>query len=90
MGEYLLIPKGRAEQRLKFVETYRSYVINYNYGQDLVKNYIEKQGGTADKQALRWKLFLDLISSPRLPSNLLPASSSTASTVSTTASTSEE
>jgi len=67
---YGLYPKDRAEQRIKFIEKYRSYVINYNLGQDIVKNYIEKNGGTADQKDLRWKLFEKLLSTPQVPSNL--------------------
>lgn len=73
MGKFLLMSRARAIQRLNFVETYRSYVVNYNYGQDLVKQYIERQGGTPDNPDVRWKLFLELISSPRLPSALTQA-----------------
>ena len=63
--------KPRAEQRLKFIEQYRSYVINYNLGKDLVKTYIESLAdGSTEK---RWQSFADLISSPRLPSGLQPA-----------------
>jgi hypothetical protein len=62
----------RARQRLRFIEQYRSYVINYNYGLDMVKNHIESRGGTADKPERRWKEFTELISSPRLPSGLTP------------------
>ena len=36
-----------APQRTHFFDTYRSYVINYNLGKDLVRAYIEKHGGTA-------------------------------------------
>jgi hypothetical protein len=45
-------------------------VINYNLGQDLVRQYIEKRGGTADRPEERWREFAKLISSPRLPSGL--------------------
>jgi len=67
---YALTPRDRSEQRVRFIERYRSYVINYNYGQDLVKGYVEKQGGTADHPQERWRVFTELISSPRLPSGL--------------------
>jgi len=67
---YALTPRDRSEQRVRFIERYRSYVINYNYGQDLVKQYVEKHGGTADHPAERWRVFTGLISSPRLPSGL--------------------
>jgi hypothetical protein len=67
---YALTPRERSEQRMRFIERYRSYVINYNFGQDLVKGYVEKHGGTADHPQERWRVFTDLISSPRLPSGL--------------------
>ena len=68
--EYALFSRERAEQRVKFVETYRSYVINYNLGLDLVRQYVESQGGTADNPERRWSVFSELLSSPRLPSGL--------------------
>lgn len=66
-----LMPPDRARQRVKFIEKYRSYVINYNLGKDLVAEYIEAKGGTADNPQKRWTEFLTLISSPRLPSGLM-------------------
>jgi hypothetical protein len=67
---YGLMSPERAAQRLRFIEQYRGYVINYNLGQDLVREYIEKRGGTADHPQQRWDEFAKLISSPRLPSGL--------------------
>jgi hypothetical protein len=67
---YSLMSPERAAQRLRFVDAYRSYVINYNFGQDLVRRYIEARGGTADHPEQRWREFTRLISSPRLPSDL--------------------
>ncbi len=67
---YGLMAPERAAQRVRFMEQYRSYVINYNLGQDLVRQYIERRGGTADHPAKRWEEFARLISSPRLPSGL--------------------
>ena len=64
------MPLERARQRVRFIDTYRSYVINYNLGQDLVKAYIEGRGGTADQPERRWQEFSALLSSPRLPSGL--------------------
>jgi hypothetical protein len=61
---FALMPPDRARQRVKFIEQYRSYVLNYNLGQDLVRAYVEKQPGD------RWKAFKDLLASPRLPSGL--------------------
>lgn len=68
---YALFSPERAEQRLKFIKKYRSYVINYNYGKDLVQDYIERHGGTSDRPDKRWKLFTDLLSRPMTASDLL-------------------
>jgi HEPN domain-containing protein len=67
---YALMSPDRARQRTRFFDQYRSYVINYNLGQDLVKNYIEKRCGPSSDPDRRWKEFTNLISSPRLPSGL--------------------
>ncbi|HUF47675.1 MAG TPA: hypothetical protein VMM93_07650 [Vicinamibacterales bacterium] len=67
---YALMPADRAAQRVRFMDQYRSYVINYNVGQDLVRAYVERNGGTADNTEARWRIFGDLLSSPRLPSGL--------------------
>jgi hypothetical protein len=68
---YALMSPERAQQRTRFFDQYRSYVINYNFGLDLVRQYIERRGGTEDKPGKRWEEFTKLISSPRLPSGLL-------------------
>ncbi|HST22049.1 MAG TPA: hypothetical protein VLR90_13075, partial [Blastocatellia bacterium] len=68
--KYNLSTPERAEQRVRFFEQYRSYTINYNLGQDLVKKYIESRGGTSNQPDKRWKEFKILLSSPRLPSGL--------------------
>jgi hypothetical protein len=70
LQRYALMPKDRAAQRVRFFDQYRSYVINYNYGKDLVRGYIESRGGTAANPAKRWQEFETLLSSPRLPSGL--------------------
>ena len=67
---YGLTSPERAKQRVSFVDTYRSYVINYNLGQDLVRAHVEARGGTADRSDVRWRVFTELLSSPRLPSDL--------------------
>ena len=65
-----MYPRDRAEQRTRFVDQYRSYVINYNLGRDLVRAFIEKRGGTIDHPDVRWREFGALLSSPRLPGTL--------------------
>ena len=67
LGRYALMAPDRAAQRVRFIDQYRSYVINYNLGQDLVKQYIESR---SDSPEQRWEEFARLLSSPRLPSGL--------------------
>jgi hypothetical protein len=71
LERYALYSPPRAAQRVRFIDQYRSYVINYNLGKDMVKRYVESHGGTAADGAKRWQLFEQLISSPRLPSGLV-------------------
>lgn len=68
--EYCLYTPDRAAKSVDFIDTYGSYIINYNYGQQLVKEYIEKRGGTKDNPTKRWAIFTDLISKPYTPSDL--------------------
>ncbi len=70
LEKYAMYTKPRAEQRLKFIEQYRSYVINYNLGKDLVRAYVEKKMGRERTPLRRWREFTALLSSPRLPSGL--------------------
>ena len=70
LEKYAMYTHPRAEQRVKFIEQYRSYVINYNLGKDLVRAYVERKM-TRDRTTFgRWTEFLALLSSPRLPSGL--------------------
>ena len=68
LERYGLYSRPRAEQRIRFIDQYRSYVINYNLGKDMVAAHVEALGGTSP--ARRWEEFARLISSPRLPSGL--------------------
>lgn len=70
LQKYDLHTKEGAERMLSFIERYRSYVINYNLGEDMVKEYIEKNGGTDDDPERKWELFEKLISTPQTPSGL--------------------
>jgi hypothetical protein len=62
LRKYCLMNDETAEKSVKFIKKYRSYVINYNYGQDLVRNYVERNGGTANNPAKRWEVFGRLLS----------------------------
>jgi hypothetical protein len=70
LEKYAMYTRPRAEQRLKFIEQYRSYVINYNLGKDLVRAYVERKMGRDKTPLRRWREFAALLSSPRLPSGL--------------------
>ena len=58
----------RAQQRVDFFDTYRSYVINYNLGKDLVREYVERD---TEDHAARWQKFEYLLSSPMSTEDLL-------------------
>lgn len=66
--KYTLASEQKSKQRLKFWDTYGAYVINYNWGKDLVKNWVESGKDQTNKG--KWKRFSKLLSSPRLPSTL--------------------
>ncbi len=65
-----LMDDKRAKQQAKFIEKYRSYIINYNLGEEMVRNYIEKRGGTEQQAGKRWREFEQLLASPRLPGDI--------------------
>ena len=62
--------KDSADKYVSFIEKYRSYVINYNLGMDIVKDYIERKAGTESNSVKRWELFEHLLSTPQTPSGL--------------------
>jgi hypothetical protein len=70
LQKYALMDEKRAKQRTRFIEKYRSYVINYNLGEDMVRRYIEKRGGTEQQPETRWREFEQLLASPRLPGDI--------------------
>ena len=70
LSRFALMSPERAAQRTRFFDDYRSYVINYNLGKDLVKQFIESRGGTDANPDKRWQEFIQLLGSPRLPSGL--------------------
>jgi hypothetical protein len=65
--DYALMSPERARKRTDFFDTYRSYVINYNVGKDMVRQYVERDTSTA---AERWEKFQHMLSTPMLPADL--------------------
>ena len=70
LQRYALMPPAVAQQRVRFFDKYRSYVINYNLGQDLVRRHVERSAGPNATPEDRWRVFVALLASPRLPSGL--------------------
>lgn len=63
--KYGLTPRDKATQRLRFIDTYRSYIINYGLGRDVVQAWVERQGPD------RWRGMETLLASQILPVDLL-------------------
>lgn len=70
--KYQLLSPQRAEQSLSFTDRYRSYVINYGLGQDLVRAHVDAAGQT---QQARWAAMEKILSEPTLPADLVPVDS---------------
>lgn len=67
LAKYGLSSTARAEKRLSFIETYRSYIINYSLGQDMVRAHVERAGKSQDA---RWAAMERVISEPTTPRDL--------------------
>ncbi len=65
--KYYLQSYARSEQRLRFMEKYRGYVINYNIGQDIVRDYVQNAGDTPEAQ---WAAFRDMLTIPLTPGDM--------------------
>ncbi len=66
--KYQLVSEKRARQSVDFNDTYRSYVINYGLGKDMVRDYIEAAG---NDPLFRWAAMERIISEPTLPADLV-------------------
>ena len=66
--KYQLLSPARAEQSIAFADRYRSYVINYGLGQDLVRAHVDAAGKTP---AARWAAMERILSEPTVPADLL-------------------
>jgi hypothetical protein len=70
---YLLVSREAAEQLTAFADQYRSYVINYGLGLEMVRHYVERAGGD---EIGRWAAMERIISEPTLPADLSPVAAS--------------
>jgi hypothetical protein len=69
---YGLYNNESAKKSIDFIRKYRSYVINYNYGLQLVRNYVERTMGNDKSIEHRWQVFATLLSNQFTSSDLLP------------------
>ena len=65
--KYRMASRDVAEQALEFDRAYRSYVINYSVGEDLVRRYVERHGVDT---AARWRAYEHILATPTLPADL--------------------
>ncbi|SFF24879.1 hypothetical protein SAMN04488120_101162 [Fontimonas thermophila] len=71
LQDLALASPARAAQRVDFFRRYGSYIVNYALGEALVARYVEARAGS--DPAARWRVFAELLASPRLPSDLRAA-----------------
>lgn len=67
LQRYTLVSPERAAQSLRFIKSYRSYIINYGLGLELVRADVEAAG---PDQATRWQRMGQILSEPTLPGDL--------------------
>ena len=70
---YQLLSRQRAEKAIDFADHYRSYVINYGLGKDMVRAAVEAAGPAP---ADRWRRMETILSQPTEPADLVDAAQS--------------
>jgi len=69
LKDYCLMNDETAKKSISFIRKNRSYVINYNYGKDLVADYISANGGEASIEK-KWEVFGELLSNEIMTTDL--------------------
>lgn len=69
LQDYAMAREDKSLQRTEFFDAYRSYVINYNLGKDIVRDYIERGEASLSQ---RWDRFEQLLSSSMTAKDLQP------------------
>ncbi|MEM6413018.1 MAG: hypothetical protein AAF683_15960, partial [Pseudomonadota bacterium] len=64
MQKYYLASEEKSAQRLRFVDTYRAYVINYNIGQDIARAFVEEGDDP-------WARFARILTAPLTASDIV-------------------
>ncbi len=70
LQRYALMSAERAERYIRFGEQYRSYVVTYSVGLDMVRKYMERETASSDDPERPWELLRDLYAVPHLPSDI--------------------
>jgi len=65
--KYSLVSQARALKSLEFDDHYRSYVINYGLGLDMVRAHVTSAGTSQDA---RWREMTRILSGPTVPADL--------------------
>ena len=68
--KYYLASTEKSQQRLRFIDKYRAYVINYNIGRDRAGSWVEAAG---QDEAARWAAFEEMLTRPMTPSDIIKA-----------------
>ena len=61
--------ESAANRTIQFWERYRTYVVTYVIGEELVRDYVERHGGEGNSNR-KWELFYRLLATPRTASLL--------------------
>lgn len=67
---YYLTSLEKSAQRVRFIDTYRGYVINYNMGRDLAREWVDRAG---EDEAARWQAFEKMLTGPVTASDIIAA-----------------
>ncbi len=68
--KYYLASTEKSAQRLRFIDKYRAYVINYNIGRDRAEAWV---GAVREGEAARWTAFEEMLTRPMTPSDIVAA-----------------
>ncbi|WP_222423728.1 hypothetical protein [Lysobacter antibioticus] len=71
--KYQLLSPERAEQSIDFTGKYRTYVVNYGWGLELVRRFVSSAGASPTD---RWAAMERILSEPTIPSDLMQPSTS--------------
>jgi hypothetical protein len=70
LRQYALVTPEATAGILRFIEQYRSYVVCYPLGRDMVKRHVESRCGSGSDPTWRWQVFHELLSTPQTPSGI--------------------